>query len=897
MPTATPRLSWRFSDRTTNEPDKTIQNWYQAGYQVDIRRPNRGDGKTLSFKVDGDCNAFAPWPDAPLVSRERAFVRVRAFGSSKKKSEDDAGNTVEATSWTEWKVLEAALLCPNDWKAKLITVAADFQRTNIRPIRLRKIFRVPGLGTQWQARLYITSLGVYEAYLNGQRIGDECLAPGWTSFHHRLQYNVYDVGNMLQPKGRENNLAIEVASGMYAGRLLWNDEYKFAFYGDHIAAFAQLEVRRGEEAILPHYVLATDSTWEGSWSPLLSSSIYDGEQYMMELEQQGWNESPQPPMFGWQPVKELPMPKAKLVATSSPPVRVTQTVRATNVFMSPGGKVLVDFGQNLVGKVIIHSLSRPDGHTLRIRHAEVLEGGELGVRPLRTARATDIVTFGGQRNLRNWSPRFTYHGFRYVEVEGWNPFDVSEPLTMDSISALVMHSDLARTGHFECSNPMLNQLHENVVWSTRGNMFSIPTDCPQRDERLGWTGDIQIFCPTAAFLFDVDGLLSNWMQDVILDQKENGGIVPLVVPDVKIPWPSVPQAIWDDVVIILPWTMFTWFGDKNILEHAYPGMKEYLDKTLRRGNDGLWDPDLWQLGDWLDPGAPPHDPGLARTDGVLVADEYLLYVTGLMAKISRVVGKEEDEVRYSKQLGDLRASFKAKYMAPSGLLVCDSQTALALALTFSLYSLQEEKQRETAAQRLGRLVRYAQFRVSTGFAGTPQILHALSQSGQLQLAYRMLLGEDCPSWLYPVRMGATSIWERWDSMLEDGTVNPGEMTSFNHYALGSVASWLHAVVGGISPIEPGWKRFKIQPRPGGDVRNAKVEFLSSCGQICCSWTIVVDSGKERFHLLLRVPKNSTAEVTLPDGNGTTVGSGQYCFDCDYKPEGQWPPRALYTAFR
>ncbi|KAL6352114.1 hypothetical protein LRP88_14556 [Fusarium phalaenopsidis] len=505
--------------------------------------------------------------------------------------------------------------------------------------------------------------------------------------------------------------------------------------------------------------------------------------------------------------------------------------------------------------------------------------------------------FGGNRCLENWSPHFTYHGFRYVEIEGWTIDDDTEPLTLDAISALVMHSDLLRTGHFECSNDSINQLHQNVVWSTRGNMFSIPTDCPQRDERLGWTGDIQVFCPTAAFIFDVNGLLSNWMRDLVTDQMADGGIVPLVVPEVKLPWPSVPQAIWDDVVVILPWTIYTWYGDKSILEDNYAGMQEYLDKTLRRGPDGLWDPSLWQLGDWLDPDASPHDPGLSRTKGTLVADGYLVCVTRLMCKISRVIERTEDAASYEKQLDTLERVFQAKYMAPSGLLVGDTQTALALTLAFFLHPQDEPEKRQAAARRFAELVRYAQFRVSTGFAGTPQILFALSENGNLQLAYRMLLEEQCPSWLYPVRMGATSIWERWDSMLEDGTINPGEMTSFNHYALGSVAAWLHVVVGGLSPLEPGWKHFKVHPRPRGDVRSAKIGYLGSCGQIRCSWELSSQEGAEKFRLRLKVPGNSTAEVVLTDGTQINVGSGVYSFESDYVPEGEWPPKPLRTAFR
>ncbi|VUC23273.1 unnamed protein product [Clonostachys rosea] len=897
VPTASPRLSWRFDSNEAHDQEVVSKSWFQFGYEIQTRRLAQDpSGNSTSFQVRSGRNAFVPWPDVPLVSREQALVRVRVFGGSSEEATDDL-NQSDATDWTEWHTVEASLLAREDWEAQAITTQARSDKTSVRPIRLRKTFHMPETPRGARGRLYISALGIYEAFLNGKRIGTEYLSPGWTSFHHRIQYQVYDVGPLLFP-GRQNTLAIEVASGMYAGRMLWNDEYKYAFYGDQLFAFAQLELISddGSKKHTPHFRLATDSSWEGTFSPLLESSIYDGETYALEHEEDGWNDAPVPSAL-WQPAVSKPLPHVELLAAPTVPIKITQEVRPTSIFRSPSGKVLVDFGQNLVGKILVRRLRRPDGHHLTIRHAEVLEHGELGTRPLRTARATDEVIFGGGRGLVDWSPRFTYHGFRYAEIDNWAEDDDLDPLTVDAISALVMHSDLERTGYFECSNAMVNRLHENVVWSTRGNMFSIPTDCPQRDERLGWTGDIQVFCSTAAFLFNVDGILSNWMRDLVADQEADGGIVPLVVPDVKIPWPTVPQAIWDDVVVILPWTMYTWFGNKQILMDSYSSMKMHLDQSVRRGTDGLWDPSVWQLGDWLDPGAPSHDPGLARTNGTMVADQYLIHITGIMARISRLLGYTADASRYESALENLRRAFQHKYIAPSGLIVGDTQTAIALSLCLDVYSESESEKRETAARRLGNLVRYAQYRVSTGFAGTRYILHALSDTDQLQLAYRMLLEDQCPSWLYPVKMGATTIWERWDSMLDNGDINPGEMTSFNHYALGSVASWLHAVVGGLSPLEPGWRRFKVRPRPGGDIQSAEVRYLSSCGLIKCTWEVGNRDNGESFHLSLRVPENSHADIVLPDGQQMTVGSGNHSFRCKYTPEGPWPPKPLRTAFR
>jgi alpha-L-rhamnosidase len=872
IPNASPRLSWKVKA----SPDDIPQNWHQGSYEVQIKRSIEHEAKT--WRVDSPSSVLVPWPDTPLASAEAATVRVRVFGENK-----TTGTKVNA-DWCDWIPIEAGLLRRDDWKAQCISAperkdVKHADENGIRPVRFRKTFSIPGSPAPEGARLYITALGLYEAYLNGSRVGDECLAPGWTSYQSRIQYQVFDVGPLLRV-GQTNTLQVEVGEGWYAGRLLWEDGIT-CFYGDRIGVVAQLSIP-GE----PNYLFATDDSWECSLSPIVASGIYDGETYDMGEEDR---------VTQWGPVDAIGLPKQDLVASSCPPVRVTEVVRPVRIFQDPDGKTLVDFGQNLVGKILIHSLLRPAGHRLRIRHAEVLEHGKLGVRPLRRAKATDTLVFGESGRLENWTPRFTFHGFRYAEIDGWSPNDTDNPLTAESLSALVLHTDMQRTGYFECSNPDVNQLHCNVTWSMRGNFVSIPTDCPQRDERLGWTGDIQVFAPTASYIYACGGMLANWMRDVIIDQRDSDGIVPLVVPNAMKhgPWPAAPQAVWDDVVILVPWTLYKWTGDLQALRDSYSGMKDYL-RTLKRGQDGLWDPNLWQLGDWLDPGAPPAEPGLARTDGVLVADSYLVYVTGILSRIAAILGESEDAAHYENEAGKLKICFQSKYIAPSGLVVSDTQTGLALSLLFSLHATEE--QRQIAAARLAKLVRSYKFRVSTGFAGTPAILHALSTTGNTNLAYRMLLETGCPSWLYPVSMGATTIWERWDSMLEDGSINPGQMTSFNHYALGCVAEWLHASVGGLAPLESGWKKFAVQPTPGGDIQSANARFISPYGEASCEWKIA----DKRMQVKVTVPPNSSAVVTLPDGSEQQeIGSGKWQFECDIDTEesAKWPPKPLLTEFQ
>ncbi|KAL0943378.1 alpha-rhamnosidase [Colletotrichum truncatum] len=870
VPSSTPRMSWRIS--STAIPN----NWNQDSYDIEITRHGK---EPKTFHVKGTSTALVAWPDTPLSSAEAATVRVKSNGTFDNGQQD--------TEWSQPATVEAALLSHDSWAAKPITAPPRSERhpdeRGIRPVRFRKTFDIPELNGR-RARLYITSLGIYEAYLNGKRIGDEWLAPGWTAYQHRIQYQVFDIGQLLKP-GQTNVLSVEVSEGWYAGRVLWGDGLT-CFYGDRIGVLAQLDVL-DDASSAPGFRLTTDETWECHPSPIVGSEIYDGEAYDLNLEVPDWHHD----KSKWTSVETLPFPKVSLVASSSPPVRITETVKPVKIFTDPSGKTLVDFGQNLVGKLVVHSLQKPDNHRLSIRHAEVLENGFLGIRPLRRAKQIDTIIFGNGYSLENWSPHFTYHGFRYVELDGW----AADEVTLDSVSAVVMHTDMKRTGFFSCSNDDINALHRNVTWSMRGNFVSIPTDCPQRDERLGWTGDIQVFSPTASFLYDCAGMLSNWMRDVVLDQKDANGVVPLVVPNVMKdgPFPPLPQAIWDDVIILVPWTLYKWFGDVGVLQETYSGMIDYL-KSIQRGEDGLWDPALWQLGDWLDPNAPPAEPGLARTDGTLVADAYLVHVTGVISQIAGILNNADDAERFASEHKRLKQLFQDKYIAKSGFIVADSQTALALALLFNLHDT--AAQRKAAAERLSRLVKYSKFRVSTGFAGTPVILHALSEMGYIQHAYRMLLETGCPSWLYPVRMGATTVWERWDSMLEDGTINPGEMTSFNHYALGSVANWMHASIGGLSPLEPGWKKFSVKPRPGGDLKHAEVEFLSPSGQVRSRWEI--NSGG-KLNLELTVPPNASAVVSLPDGSeDKTVGSGTYTFESDLDEEvkGEWPPQALLTQF-
>lgn len=804
---STPRLSWSFTG--------DAKDWNQSSYEIEISRQAIDSGKPQTFNVKSSESSLVPWPSEPLNARESAEVRVRVTGGPRNK----------LTPWSEAAVVEAGLLNARDWSATLIGAERLKAPSGaLRPVLFRKLFEIRK--RVMSARLYITSQGVYQAYINGVRVGDDVMAPGWTSYKHHLNYQTFDVMTWLVKGG--NAIGVEVGEGWFATRLGFNGGRR-CIYGDQLALLAQLELTLEDGSIL---TISSDKSWKQSVGPRIASEIYDGETYDASQELEGWS-SPTFKDSNWTGVRELAFPTANLQSPSGPPVRVTQIVRPAKILTSPKGNTIVDFGQNLVG-VLQVSVTGPKGHTVSFTHTEVLEkDGEVATRPLRNCSPIDHLILSGEPIT--WSPAFTFHGFRYVQVDFW-PSSAS-PLET-SIEALVLHTDLEQTGSFHCSDAIVNKLHQNIQWGMRGNFLSIPTDCPQRDERLGWTGDIQVFSPTASFLYNTSGMLSGWLKDVAAEQLlDYNGITPLVVPNILNPDSGMPQAAWGDVAVLLPHDLYTASGDKGILEQQYLSMKAWLEQGIPRQANGLWDPKIQQLGDWLDPDAPPSEPGRAKTDPHLVANAYLAHISATMARVSTILDLKEDAERYEAEAAKIKKLFQVEYMTSSGRLAPDTMTSLSLALTYKLFATPIQEQ--AAAVRLAELVKKSRFRISTGFVGTPLICPALSSSGNTQLAYRMLLEKKCPSWMYPITMGATTMWERWDSMLPDGSINPGEMTSFNHYALGSVGAWLHSTVGGISPAEggAGWKIIKFEPIPGGTVTSAKVKHESPYGTVECRWKI------------------------------------------------------------
>jgi alpha-L-rhamnosidase len=850
--TACPRVSWIV---------EASANWHQAAYEMELYDA-AGVVRGYTGRVSSEQSVFVAWPFEPLHSRERVSLRLRVWGTDGQPSQ-----------WSSMAAVEVGLLHPGDWSAQFVTPAweADLERSQPSPL-LRREFEVSaGMS---RARLYITSLGVYEAQINGQVVGDHVLAPGWTVYPSRLLYQAFDVTDLLQP-GR-NALGAILADGWYRGRLGFGGGQR-NIYGDRLALLAQLEITYEDGHC---ECIVTDQHWRAATGPILVSDLYDGETYDARLERAGWS-APGYDDREWAAVQTINQDLTTLAAPIGPPIRRTGELVPIAVITSTSGRTILDFGQNLVGRLRL-TVRGEAGHKITLRHAEVLENGELGTRPLRTAKATDQYVLRGEGE-ETWEPRFTFHGFRYAEVEGW-PGELSSA----DIVAVVCHSDMERTGWFECSDPLLNRLHENVVWSMRGNFFSIPTDCPQRDERLGWTGDIQVFAPAASFLYDTAGFLASWLRDLEAEQ-EAAGMVPYVVPNIlprtlpdDIGSKTVPAAAWGDAAVLVPWTLYQRYGDKGVLETQFESMRAWVDLlTTLTGERLLWDSGF-QFGDWLDPSAPIDNPSVTRTNPAIVATAYFARSAEILGRAAEVLGRNEEATRYLELAARIRDAFDAEYVTAAGRVLSDSETAYALVLQFDL--LKGEEQRRHAGQQLARLVRQSGYHINTGFVGTPLICDALCTAGEYEAAYRLLMQRECPSWLYAVTMGATTIWERWDSMLPNGSINPGDMTSFNHYAFGAVADWLHRVVAGLAPAEPGYRCLTIEPHPGGNLTHARASLRTPYGLAESAWTIA----DGEITLKVTVPPNTTARVIVPGSEGKVinVGSGTHVWSALYSSDKQ-----------
>lgn len=797
---------------------------------------------------------LARWPFAPLAPRDGGWLRIRE---------------ATAPEWSEPLQVEAGL--GSEWAANFVSPSAKAD-ARLRPAYLmRASFELPvPAGEIARARIYATAHGVYELEVNGVTPSDDRLAPGWTSYRHRLRYQTHDIGSALREGA--NTVGVWLADGWYRGHIGF-DGGVWDFFGEDLSILLQVELTTRDGAV--HRVDLEDA-WRWHRSAITEVGLYEGETFDARSHPEGWS-SPEFDSTGWASptVFRRGQFSAVIEPPTGPPVRAITTLAPVDVEHLPDGRWRLDFGQNISGVLRIRPRGAA-GQVIRLHHAEVLEGEALGTRPLRGAFSVDTYVCRGD-GIEEWEPRFTIHGFRYAEIENW-----PGRLDRGDVEAVVTHTDMVRTGWFASSHPGLNQLHSNVVWSMRDNFVDLPTDCPQRDERMGWTGDIQVFAPTALSLYAAHGTLTGWLQDLAAEQWPDGH-VPQFVPWVECGFPNFPTAAWGDAAVIVPWSLYEHDGDARVLERQYPSMRAWVElvHTLT-GGSGLWNTGF-QLGDWLDPAAPPESPGDSHTDRYLVATAYHVKTARLLARTAHVLGKNSDALRYEQMAAHATSAFQAEYLSASGRVVSDTPTSIAVALVFDLFP--DAASAQHAGARLLELVAASGYRITTGFVGTPIICDALVAAGDPDAAYALLLQEDLPSWLYPVTMGATTIWERWDSMLPDGTINPGDMTSFNHYALGAVADFLHRRVAGLAADGVGWKHLRFAPLPGGGLTYAEARHDSPAGVAAARWTRSDDS----LTFTATVPPGATGTVQLPGAPAHEIGPGEHRFTVAFRPAHEDPP--------
>ncbi|MQY30944.1 hypothetical protein NRB56_65490 [Nocardia sp. RB56] len=695
-----------------------------------------------------------------------------------------------------------------------------------------------------------TAQGVFEARIDGRPVGDAVLAPGWSAYEWRLPVEHYDVLSLVRDGA---HLDVLVGNGWWRGKLGFDG--LALDYGDTIGFIGELELRYADGRT---EYLATGPEWRAWTAQISDNSLYDGVRIDASAVSR--------PLA----VAVGRIDRSVLVPQTKPPIERQEVIAPVAIWASPSGKTLVDFGQNLVGWTRLR-VTGAAGCEVVLRHAEVLEDGELALRPLRGARATDSYVLSGGHDM--FEPTFTFHGFRYVEVAGF-PGDLGP----DAIEAVVVHSRMTRTGFFTCSDERVNRLVENSVWGQKGNFLDVPTDCPQRDERLGWTGDIAVYAPSACFQFDCADLLHNWLLD-LRAETAHSGYVPFVVPNVLKLAPREalgahaaifgPTAIWGDAAVWVPEALWRAYGDRHRLAAHYPGIVAHLESILPRLSEtGLWDTGF-QFGDWLDPTAPPERPLAAAADPAVIATACLYRSARFAATAAGELGLEQDQRRWSDLSTRTRDAFRDAYVGADGRIRSDAQAVYALAIHFGLL---EPGERRLAGARLAHLVEEGNFRVATGFAGTPYVAWALTETGHTDTAYRLLLEDGLPSWLYPIGMGATTIWERWDSLLPDGRVNPGEMTSFNHYALGAVVDWLYQCVAGIRPVAPGYAQVRLEPVPGPGLDWARGTLHTPHGVVECGWRRGAGAG---ITVECVVPDGVEAELVLPDGGRHRLPPGAH----------------------
>ena len=819
---ATPFLSWKLPAGVK----------HQTAYRLQVGP----DGELWdSGWVESDQSTLVPYGGKPFASRQQVQWRVNF--------RDENGNE---SGWSEMSRFEMGLLSGEDWRAKWIQPNTKSDPRKEAVAWLRRAFTVDGKVVT--ARLHVTARGAFSLKLNGQRVGDEHFANGWTSYNNRLDTLTYDVTDPLADGG--NTLQAMLGKGWYAGRLGWAD--KIGCYGNDPELLLQLEITHADGST---ETIISDENWEGTWEgPVLSSSIYDGEVYDARRA-----------VGTWAPVAvNTDLGPARLTPKPFAPVRATQTLNTQTVTEPQPRRFVFDLGQNMVGWAKINVPVEKD-QTVTIRFAEMLQkDGTLYTENLRSARCTDTYTAAKTGTIQ-WEPHFTFHGFRYVEMSGLPEGAKPEP---GWVIGVVLHSDLKPIGHFTCSHEKLNQLQRNIVWGQRGNFVDIPTDCPQRDERLGWTGDAHVFCPTSMFNYDCHAFWKSWLGSMRDDQMPDGR-VPHVIPDVLDQGGSPG---WMDAATIIPWEVYVRTGDTEVLAENIQMMEKLVGWYRGRSVDYLI-PKIEAFGDWLQPYAKDTR---GDTPAPLLASAYYAYSTQILADALIVLDRNEEAQRYADEAATVKAAFTAHYFDANGKLqnATETQTAYLLAIA---YNLIPDDLMPNAVSHLVRLVDEADGHLRTGFLGTPYIVSILDRSGHPELASQMLFKETYPSWFFSINQGATTMWERWNSYSHENGFGDAGMNSFNHYAYGAIGQWMYERVAGLAPdpAQPGYKHFFIRPLITAPLEHARAELETPYGKAVSAWT--KSNGKATLDVV--VPPNTTATIVFSDGRQPeTVEAGTHRYE-------------------
>ncbi|MGI6047364.1 MAG: family 78 glycoside hydrolase catalytic domain [Petrimonas sp.] len=829
-----PRLSWKIS--------ASGNNVMQTAYQIRVATNASFASSSIvwnSGKVASDESILQKYAGNELKSGQRYYWQVKVW--------DNKGR---ASKWSQTAFWETGLLSPSDWKAQWIEFTEATDRYIPAP-HFRKEFDVSKKVSK--AVIYATAHGLYELHLNGEKVGDQVFTPGWTTYGHRLQYQVYDVTKQLQ-KG-QNAIGAILGDGWYRGSLAWGDNW--GIYGKKLGLFAQMRIEYSDGT---SSLIVTDDSWKATNSgPIVKNGIYYGEEYDATKNLEGWSRAGYNDN-AWKKVS-IGNYDFNLVSSEGAEIRKIEEIKPIKIFKSPSGKLLVDMGQNMVGWIRL-KVNGPKGTKVTIRHAEVLDKeGEFYTENLRAAECVLKYTLAGTGE-EVYEPRFTFMGFRFIEVDGF-----PGTLTADNITGVVVHSDMQPTSKYESSDSLVNQLQHNIIWGQKGNFLDVPTDCPQRDERLGWTGDAQAFFRTAAFNHDVAAFFTKWMKDVALDQRK-GGEIPFVVPDVLNPQGSETagnSAGWGDVATIIPWEMYLVYGDKQLLETQYPSMKAWVEYIRKKSGDSM----IWKggsvYGDWLffHPLVNNHTSPDGHTEHDFIATAFYAYSTRILANAARVLGKTDDAKTYDELFNKIKKVFIHEYVTPAGRVGTNSQTSYVLSLMFNLLP---DDLRAKSAQFLVNDIRSRNTHLSTGFLGTPYLCHVLSDNGFVDVAYDLLLQKTFPSWLYPVTQGATTIWERWDGQRPDGTFQDKGMNSFNHYAYGAIGDWMYRVSAGLDTKSAGYRHLLLKPHPSKKLEFSKATFESAYGTVTSGWER--KDGKILVNLV--VPPNAKATVILQTDNPSNV---------------------------